>query len=76
MKMERSDPKRRHIKFRRRRITQKKEYKHSLSLLTNKILRLIHLLKFVTNTCGYTRIYSLSSLHCRVCIQTLCPLFL
>jgi len=76
MKMEQRVPKRRHTKFRSRGMTQKKEFVHFLSLVTNKILRLTHLLKFVAKAGGYIHIYSLSSLHCRLCIQTLCLLFL
>jgi len=57
MKTEESVPKRLHIKFRRRGITQKREYMHFLYLITNKILRLIHLLKFVVNAGGYIYIY-------------------
>jgi hypothetical protein len=53
MKMEQSVPKRLYIKFRRLGITQKKECMHFLSLITSKILRLIHLLKFFFNAGGF-----------------------
>ena len=40
-------------------MTQKKEYTHFHSLVTNKILRLIQLLKFVANTGGYIYVFPL-----------------